>query len=154
MLRTWSDTRKSKEGEQMSEKMKDGKWYVPRDLGIIKATEEQGGTYYRVRGEDGKDKWIPAMVFNEMFLPAAKSEIPERFADETAERFFQRSFPKEEVDGFPKGDVEHFKSMLSDFARYTANRFLRALVISKMAEEAAEKVASQIREIFKNSKAE
>lgn len=23
----------------MSEKMKDGKWYVPRDLGIIKATE-------------------------------------------------------------------------------------------------------------------
>ena len=51
MLRTWSDTRKSKEGEHMSEKMKDGKWYVPRDLGIIKATEEQGGTYYRVMGE-------------------------------------------------------------------------------------------------------
>jgi len=38
MLRTWSDTRKSKEGEHMSEKMKDGKWYVPRDLVIIKAT--------------------------------------------------------------------------------------------------------------------
>ena len=91
--------------------------------------------YYRLKDVDGKDKWIPAKVFNEMFLPAAKSEIPERFADETAEWFFQRSFPKEEVDGFPKGDVEHFKSMLSDFARYTANRFLRALVISKMAEE-------------------
>ena len=135
MLRTWSDTRKSKEGEQMSEKMKDGKWYVPKDLGIVKATEEQGGTYYRLKDVDGKDKWIPAKVFNEMFLPAAKSEIPERFADETAEWFFQRSFPKEEVDGFPKGDVEHFKGMLSDFARYTSNRFLRALVISKMAEE-------------------
>ena len=47
MLRTWSDTRKSKEGEQRSEKVREGKWYVPRDLGIIKATEELDGQYYR-----------------------------------------------------------------------------------------------------------
>ena len=96
----------------MSEKMKDGKWYVPRDLGIIKATEEQGGTYYRLKDVDGKDRWIPATVFIRKYR-----DIEEPFlGEESMERvlnFYVGDAPR----GVSDVEFKHFKTILAEFGK-------------------------------------
>lgn len=96
----------------MSGETNEGKWYVPRDLGVIKATEELGGTYYRVRGEDGKDKWIPAKVFKRKY-----KDIEEPFlGEESMERvlnFYVCDAPR----GVSDVELKHFKDILAEFGK-------------------------------------
>ena len=96
----------------MSEKMKDGKWYVPKDLGIVKATEEQGGTYYRMKDVDGKDRWIPAEVFKRKY-----QAVDEPFlGDDSMERvlnFYVGDAPK----GVSDVEFKHFKEILKEFGK-------------------------------------
>ena len=96
----------------MSEKMKDGKWYVPRDLGIIKATEEQGGTYYRVRGEDGKDKWIPAMVFKRKY-----QDMDKTFIDDGKIMLAVDICIAGRTDSISEKEFEYFKKVLAHFGK-------------------------------------
>ena len=96
----------------MSEKMKEGKWYVPKDLGIVKATEEQGGTYYRYKGEDGKDKWIPADVFKRKYKP-----IDEPFLDDGKIMLVVNSSVGERPDGVGEEEFQHFKGVLAEFGK-------------------------------------
>lgn len=94
----------------MSGEVNEGKWYVPRDLGIIKATEELDGKYYRYKGEDGKDRWIPAKVFIRKY-----KDIEEVFlGEESMERvlnFYVGDAPRGASDVMFK----HFKTMLAEF---------------------------------------
>lgn len=118
----------------MSGEVNEGKWYVPRDLGIIKATEEQGGTYYRMKDVDGKDRWIPAKLFNEMFLPAVNAAIPNDFVNEGVERFVKEFFPKEVIEDETEEDLAHFNRMLSNCVNYVSRGYLVALTHSNEME--------------------
>ena len=96
----------------MSGEMNDGKWYVPKDLGIVKATEEHGGTYYRLKDVDGKDKWIPAKMFKRKY-----QAVDEPFlGDDSMERvlnFYVGDAPK----GVSDVEFKHFKEILKEFGK-------------------------------------
>lgn len=94
----------------MSEKMKDGKWYVPRDLGIVKATEEQGGTYYRLKDVDGKDRWIPATVFIRKYM-----DIEEPFLGEESMERVLNFYVGDDPRGISDVLFKHFKTLLAEF---------------------------------------
>ena len=96
----------------MSGEVNEGKWYVPKDLGIVKATEEQGGTYYRLKDVDGKDRWIPATVFIRKYR-----DIEEPFlGEESMERvlnFYVGDAPR----GVSDVEFKHFKTILAEFGK-------------------------------------
>ena len=94
----------------MSGEVNEGKWYVPRDLGIIKATEEQGGTYYRLKDVDGKDRWIPATVFIRKY-----KDIEEPFLGEESMEHVLNHYVGDAPSGVSDVLFKHFKTMLAEF---------------------------------------
>lgn len=96
----------------MSGEMNEGKWYVPKDLGIVKATEEQGGTYYRYKGEDGKDKWIPADVFKRKYKP-----IDKHFIDDEKIKLSVDFCVCDRPDFVGEEKFQHFKEILAGFGK-------------------------------------
>lgn len=94
----------------MSCETNEGKWYVPKDLGIIKATEEQGGTYYRLKDVDGKDRWIPATVFIRKYM-----DIEEPFLGEEGMELALNFYVGDAPRGISDVLFKHFKTLLAEF---------------------------------------
>ena len=95
---------------------KEGKWYVPHDLGIIKATEVQGGTYYRLKDVDGKDKWIPAKVFKRKY-----QDMDKAFIDNEKIKLVVDISVGERPDGVGDEEFQHFKGVLAEFGKNLLN---------------------------------
>ena len=113
----------------MSEKMKDGKWYVPKDLGIVKATEELGGQYFRYKGEDGKDRWMPAKAFNRKF-----QDMDEVFIDNESIKLIVDISVGKRPDGVDEEKYQHFKEVLADFGKNLLNSMFALGRIRKEAD--------------------
>lgn len=111
----------------MSEKMKDGKWYVPKDLGIVKATEEQGGMYYRLKDVDGKDRWIPAKVFKRKYKP-----IDEHFIDDEKIKLSVDFCVCDRPDFVGEEEFQHFKEILAGFGK---NLLYTLVTLEKLRKE-------------------
>lgn len=118
----------------MSGEKNEGKWYVPRDLGIIKATEELDGEYYCYKGEDGKDRWMPAEMFKERFLPVVNAAIPNDFVNENVEGFVKEFFPKKVIEEQTEEYMALYNRMLSHCVNYVSRSFLIALTRSNEME--------------------
>lgn len=113
----------------MSCETNDGKWYVPKDLGIIKATEEQGGTYYRLKDVDGKDRWIPAKVFIRKYM-----DIEEPFLGEEGMELALNFYVGDDPRGLSDVEFKHLKAILAAFGKNLI-RFIFALGIARKKDE-------------------
>ena len=119
----------------MSGKTNEGKWYVPKDLGIIKATEELDGQYFRYKGEDGKDRWMPAKVFKRKY-----QAMDEPFIDDEGIKLIVDSSVGERPDGVGEEEFQHFKGVLAEFGKNLLNTTLNLGLLRKEANDHAQGV--------------
>lgn len=114
----------------MSCETNEGKWYVPKDLGIVKATEEQGGTYYRVKGEDGKEKWIPAKVFKRKY-----QDMDKTFIDDVKIMLAVDFCVAKRPDSISEKEFEYFKKVLAHFGKNLMRAIFELVRVRKENED-------------------